>query len=232
MRKSRLKRMVIGPWKWQWLRFNPADHYESLKLELPGPWKPRAIRDLCRLVKEKKPKMVFLMETKLPSHRMESIRIRTGFDSVFVVDNVGQSGGLSLMWSSDTKVEIQNYSRRHVNAIVQTEANEIVWKLTGFYGNPEAYKRHEAWTLLWHLNSFLPEAWLCIGDFNEITDDKEKMGGVPKASWQMENFKDTLSQCQLHDLGYKGSRFTWCNMQLGGRGGGGSGARKIGQGTS
>ena len=29
----------------------------------------------------------------------------------------------------------------------------------------------------------------------------------------MENFCDTLNQCQLHDLGYKGIRFTWCTMQ-------------------
>lgn len=32
----------------------------------------------------------------------------------------------------------------------------------------------------------------------------------------MREFCDTLSHCQLHDLGYIGARFTWCNMRQGG----------------
>ena len=58
---------------------------------------PRSIRDLCRLVKEKKPKMVFLTETKLQACRMETIKCQMGFGSVFGVDSVGWSGGLALL---------------------------------------------------------------------------------------------------------------------------------------
>jgi hypothetical protein len=82
-----------------------------------------AILDLCRLVKEKRPNLVFLMETKLQVHCLESIKVRVGFGSVFVVDCVGQSGGLALMWKGELSVEIQNYSCFHINAIVRTEAN-------------------------------------------------------------------------------------------------------------
>jgi hypothetical protein len=131
----------------------------------------RIVRDLCRMVKEKKPDLVFLMETKLPSLRMEFIRVRTGFDYMFVVDNMGRSGGLALMWRFELSVEIQNYSRRHINATVQMAVNGQKWKLTGFYGHPDASKRIEAWNLLRHLHTLSPEAWLCVGDFNEITDD-------------------------------------------------------------
>jgi hypothetical protein len=165
------------------------------------------------MVKKKKPKMVFLMETKSSSHCMEIIRPRTGFESVFVVESVGRSGGLALMWSSYTNVEIQNYSQHHINAIVQMEANDVKWKLTGFYGHSNANKRIEAWNLLHYLDSFSLEAWLCFGDFNEKTEDSEKVGGLPKARRQMENFCNTINHCQLYDLGYRGSRFTWCNMQ-------------------
>jgi hypothetical protein len=62
------------------------------------------------LVKEKKPKMVFLMETKLHAHSSETIQIRIGFDSVFVVDYIGKSGVLALLWKSEIEMEIQNYS--------------------------------------------------------------------------------------------------------------------------
>jgi exonuclease III len=79
---------------------------------------PRTVRDLCRLVKEKKPNLVFLIETKLRTDKLERIRIRIGFNSVFGVDSVGRSGGLALLWSDEISVEVQNYSRLHVNALV------------------------------------------------------------------------------------------------------------------
>jgi hypothetical protein len=49
-------------------------------------------------VKEKRPSLVFLMETKLQANCLETIKVRAGFESVFVVDCVGRSGGLALMW--------------------------------------------------------------------------------------------------------------------------------------
>jgi exonuclease III len=75
----------------------------------------RAVNDLCRLVKEKRPKMVFLMETKLRRERMEAIRHKLGFPNVFVVDSVGKGGGLALFWEEDIIVDIQNFSLRHIN---------------------------------------------------------------------------------------------------------------------
>jgi exonuclease III len=70
----------------------------------------QAVQDLCWLVKDKRPTLIFLMETKLPSHSLEIIKVKTGYGSIFVVDSVGRSGGLALMWSDKTRVEIQNYS--------------------------------------------------------------------------------------------------------------------------
>ena len=98
---------------------------------------PQTVCDLHRLVKEKRPSLVFLMETKLQSHPFELIRVRLGFQNVFVVDNVGGSRGLALFWADDLTVKIQNYSRRHINAIVESEGNGKKWKLTSFYGHPE-----------------------------------------------------------------------------------------------
>jgi exonuclease III len=50
---------------------------------------PQAALDLRRLMKEKKPKIVFLMETKLPACRMEVIKVKTGYGNIFVMDSNG-----------------------------------------------------------------------------------------------------------------------------------------------
>jgi hypothetical protein len=108
------------------------------------------------LVKEKKPKLVFVMETKLSARRMENIRIRIGYNNMFVVDSIGRSGGLALFWNKEVDVEIKNYSQRHINAEVCSEPNGQAWKFTGFYGNPEPGKRKEGWSLLRYLSSLNP----------------------------------------------------------------------------
>jgi exonuclease III len=117
---------------------------------------PQAVRDLCQVTKEKKPAILFLMETKCHRNKMESVRVKLGFDCLFIVDSVGRSGGLALLWNNSELVEIQNYSKRHINAIVKDGAIAHSWKFTGFYAHPDWTKRHESWALLNHLRSFVP----------------------------------------------------------------------------
>lgn len=76
---------------------------------------------------------------------------------MFVVDCVGKSGGLALLWQNEAGVDIQNFSRRHINATVSHPADISPWKLTSFYGHPEACKRAEAWDLLTHISWMAPE---------------------------------------------------------------------------
>ena len=47
-------------------------------------------------------------------------------------------------------------------------------------------------------------------DFNDITRLNEKKGGRLRPYNQMKNFRDVLDECGLTDLGFVGSKFTWC----------------------
>jgi hypothetical protein len=51
--------------------------------------------------------------------------------------------------------------------------------------------------------------WVVIGDFNEILFSNEKEGGDPRPDHIMQAFRDALSNCNLHDLGFLGDPFTW-----------------------
>lgn len=52
-----------------------------------------------------------------------------------------------------------------------------------------------------------------MSDFNEIVDQSEKSVGAPHSEQQMESFRSTLEKCQLGDLGFQGSKFTWSNCR-------------------
>jgi hypothetical protein len=82
-----------------------------------------AVRDLHQMVKEKRPTLVFLMETLLCNKKADFLIIKLNFDYMFVVDRVGRSGGLILLWNAHTNVMIHNFSRCHINAIVTNGRN-------------------------------------------------------------------------------------------------------------
>ena len=76
------------------------------------------------------PKIVFLSETKLRTKRMERIRDRIGFANGLFVPSHGRSGGLALLWTRETDLEIKSFGCHHIDAII-TEANSnFKWRIT------------------------------------------------------------------------------------------------------
>lgn len=174
---------------------------------------PRTVRELHSWVKDKKPDLVFLIETKLRNTRMQVIRRKLNFSGMLTVDPVGKSGGLALLWRDPAEVDIINFSARHICARVSLSGLEEPWKFTGFYGSPDCGARADSWLILRHLQSYSPQDWLCMGDFNEILDLSEKKGGRSRNLSQMDSFLSALVDCNLGDLGFKGSKYTWRNKR-------------------
>jgi hypothetical protein len=54
---------------------------------------------------------------------------------------------------------------------------------------------------------------MCIDDFNEILTQEEKPGALLRKEWQMDQFRNALVNCQLTDLGFIGSKYTWTNCR-------------------
>ena len=76
-------------------------------------------------------------------------------------------------------------------------------------------QRSKSWELLAHIQSFVGEPWMCIGDFNAILYSTEKLSKRPPQQNQMDAFREALEGCQLEDLGFKGYPFTWNNKRPG-----------------
>ncbi|KAK9995825.1 hypothetical protein SO802_020511 [Lithocarpus litseifolius] len=133
---------------------------------------------------------------------------------MFVVPSVRRSGGLALLWKDDITVDTQTYSLNHIDVKIM-DSLKVEWCLTEVYGHPEDQRKKETWVMLRHLHSRASMPWVCIGDFNEILSSVEKGGGVPKPLGPMQDFRNTLLQCDLADLGYQGYKYTWRNGRPG-----------------
>ncbi|CAL9020379.1 unnamed protein product [Prunus brigantina] len=57
------------------------------------------------------------------------------------------------------------------------------------------------------------EGCLVMGDFNDILDASEKVGGRPRSMQSMDDYRRFVTDSQLLDLGYEGYPYTWRNRR-------------------
>ncbi|XP_057790784.1 uncharacterized protein LOC131007889 [Salvia miltiorrhiza] len=176
------------------------------------------VRQFDWLIKQKKPELVFIMESKLMETEWTPILQKSGFENLFVIDcdndDGGRKGGLGLLWTSELQVTIKTSSRHHILASVDNQCNSI-WDFCGVYGWSRTEEHHHTWELLRKISLEIGDKWLCGGDFNETLYHFEKKGGNLKADSRLCAFRDVVDSCGLQDLGFSGDPFTWSNNQRG-----------------
>ncbi|XP_019158912.1 PREDICTED: uncharacterized protein LOC109155728 [Ipomoea nil] len=170
---------------------------------------PTAVQVLADLVREKRLKVVFSMETFLVKSRMEPIRVTLGYNNMLVVDASGRSGGLALLWDDAIRVDVTGYSSNHIDTTVILDVGSPEFRLTGFYGFPKSYRSWESWNLLRTLASTSSLPWVVMGDFNDILHQYEKRGRRPQPQWRITGFRDAKRDCGLTDFPFAGYQFTW-----------------------
>ena len=102
---------------------------------------------LAKVVRNKKPTFIFLIETLCSRNKLERIKIQLSYDGLFFVDRVGQSGGLALLWKATSNVNLLQFATNFID--VEVEVPDLgKWRLTGYYGYPESSRRRKSWDLL------------------------------------------------------------------------------------
>ena len=113
------------------------------------------------------------METLVNENKMETIRDMLGYEGCYVVNNVGHSGGLAILWKEKNTASVVGHTRNYIDMEVVIEGQGH-WRLTGYYGYPENRRRRESWAMLKMLSYSSPLPWCCIGDFNDLLELSEK----------------------------------------------------------
>lgn len=75
------------------------------------------------------------------------------------------------------------------------------------------YKRKDLWDELCSSNFSLP--WMIAADFIVVSNQDEKLGGNPININDVDDFNTMISHIGLTDIGFLGSKYTWCNNRLG-----------------
>ena len=82
---------------------------------------PLTVKALQKVVLEKDPTLVFLMETKMDTMEMDGIKQKVERKQDLVVPSIKRASGLALLWKTSMQVDVLTYSPQHINAIVTKE---------------------------------------------------------------------------------------------------------------
>lgn len=110
------------------------------------------------------------------------------------VDCNGKSGGLALLWQKNVDFELMGFSESVIHCHIHGSPGLL---FTGVYGCPRQKKE---WNSSPYYEIGGEYSLVSAGDLNEILSHREKVGGRVRPNWQLENFSDTLTVCNLKDL--------------------------------
>ncbi|RYR18269.1 hypothetical protein Ahy_B03g062876 [Arachis hypogaea] len=127
---------------------------------------------------------------------------------MFCVEPRGLSGGLSLLWKSNTNINVYELCDNYIKANININ-NDLNWQGIFVYGNPVFQKRRRLWHELTvsNMSKEVPQAYL--GDFNDILNQYEKVGIHPQPRIYLETFRRFVDDNDLIDIDLKGNKYTW-----------------------
>ncbi|XP_019230596.1 PREDICTED: uncharacterized protein LOC109211515 [Nicotiana attenuata] len=148
-----------------------------------------------------------LMEPKQQARKLELYRRRIGFAQA--IANVSNKIWVFIDEVFDVTI-IYDMVQQLTLRLFHTETH-VEFILTLVYAKCDPIERIELWDSLYYLARDMTTPWLVGGDFNVISDEEEKFGGLPVSLNEIDDFRHCINTCNLTDLGFKGSIFTWWN---------------------
>ena len=144
----------------------------------------------------------------MDANKLQLVKRKCGFSEGLCFSSVGLSGGIGFWWR-DINAHVVSYSTHHVSVEIRNDEDVVVWTAVGIYGWPETSNKHLTWALMREIRESTMGPIIFFGDFNEILHVSEKEGGVIRRDCLIDAFRDAVDSCGVHDLGYRGGKFTW-----------------------
>ena len=109
---------------------------------------------------------------------------------------------LHFFWDESVCVSLLSKGEHYIDVLVSDSPDSAPWRATFVYGEPRTENRRDMWELLRSLSGAWAGPWMVLGDFNEAMWQYEHFSETPRPERQMMDFREIMSHCDLHDLGF------------------------------
>ncbi|XP_059302254.1 uncharacterized protein LOC132054225 [Lycium ferocissimum] len=115
----------------------------------------------------------------------------------FVADNIEVEVLSDSKQQISLKLVFHDTGKSLVTTLVYAKCNEV--------------ERLQLWDSIYSVANSMSLPWMIGGDFNVVLNDEEKIGGIPVLAQDIEDFAFCINSCELEEIQFKGSPFTWWN---------------------
>ncbi|KAK4712873.1 hypothetical protein R3W88_018780 [Solanum pinnatisectum] len=127
-----------------------------------------------------------------PYVEIERLKRQIGLPNSRVVDPVGLSGGLCVLWSDDIQVRYFFSSNYFIEVLIYDQHTD-----------------YELWCIFVYLSTDRITRRRQFAELVVNSTKSEKNGGRTRESWPFTDFKKIIWNLKALDLGYKGKPWTW-----------------------
>jgi len=171
-------------------------------------------KEVCNLVREKKPFLLRLQETKLSKFDATVCKSLWGdVNADFSFQpSAGASGGIFTSWDTQEVEVWSSFSFDHVLAVsgrfLKTGEEFVLFNI---YAPCDVSRQQRLWNHLSLRVGALSSQNVCVcGDFNAVRcfEERRSVGRVHSVVWS-DNFNNFINTTALVDLPLRGRKFTW-----------------------
>ncbi|GER38038.1 non-ltr retroelement reverse transcriptase, partial [Striga asiatica] len=131
-----------------------------------------------------------------------------------VVNTVGR--GLLVMWDSEVEVKVVVGNEFCIQMELRGKGMvEWCWMIF-VYMSTDKNTRSRQWEYLESCKSQWGPCWVIAGDWNDISSNHEKRGGIPRSAASFIPFNQFIFRMKMCEVDQKGSFFTWGNNRSSG----------------
>ncbi|XP_023885541.1 uncharacterized protein LOC111997657 [Quercus suber] len=179
-----------------------------------GVLKPNFQSHVRELVRNHNPGIMVVMETRIGGGRAKEITDRLPFDSAIHMETIGFSGGIWLLWNSDSVEVVQLTStKQEIHVEVKVLPTNLSWIFSAVYASSRCVERQILWENLSKVAELHNLPWVIAGEFSELLADEDKFGGRPVSLARSLLFKECLDKCNMVDMGFNGPKYAWTNKR-------------------
>ncbi|KAL0751744.1 hypothetical protein Bca101_033747 [Brassica carinata] len=176
-----------------------------------GAGNTETIQRLRELRRKYFPDLLFLMETKQKSAYIIGLKDILGYDKVFTVEPVGLSGRLALFWKTSLDVDILSANKRIID--LKVKIGSLSFYVSCMYGDPIRARRNFVWNQLSTIGASRDDAWVLVGDFNELMEGSKKLGGPERHTSTFWDFRNMATNCKIKEMRSKGNSLSWAGLR-------------------
>ncbi|XP_070036854.1 uncharacterized protein [Nicotiana tomentosiformis] len=167
----------------------------------------KAFERLVNMNRQHHIQFIVLIEPMQKASKLERYRRRLGIHQTFA--NV--SNKIWVFVDEDHAVVVLMDMEQQLTLHLTNMDSYKTFIVTLVYVKFAPIERIELWDSIYALARDMTTPWLVGGDFNIIWDEDEKFGGLSVSLNEINDCRHCVNTCNLFDLGFKGSIFTWWN---------------------